>query len=291
MFKILDGRSHFWQWDSDQKLVVESLTVGTSVQFYNDVVKEKGYTTLVRQEPGKRICDVPNILLQHACDLTVYAYVEDEKGNRTVFRKTFKVKKREKPAAYVYKETEVTDYPKVINDALALAKKSGMFDGDDGVSPVITATRIGTGTRVTITDAYGDKRFDILNGKDGAPGPQGEPGRDGVDGIPGAPGKDGVSPTVTTETTDEGTIVTITDSTGDHTFTLLHGADGKDGSDGQPGADGKDGVDGLPGKDGEPGPQGEPGKDGSDYILTEEDKDAIAELVIAKIPDGDEVAY
>lgn len=45
-----------------------------------------------------------------------------------------------------------------------------------------------------------------------------------------------------------------------------------------PGPAGKDGQDG---KDGEPGKDGENGKD---YVLTENDKDAIAELVVAKLP-------
>lgn len=37
-----------------------------------------------------------------------------------------------------------------------------------------------------------------------------------------------------------------------------------------------------------PGPQGEPGQD---YVLTEEDKAEIANLVLASIPSGDEVSY
>lgn len=40
-----------------------------------------------------------------------------------------------------------------------------------------------------------------------------------------------------------------------------------------------------------PGPQGEPGQDGQDYVLTEEDKAEIANLVLASIPSGDEVSY
>ena len=397
MFKILDGRSHFWQWDLDQKLVVEGLPVGTAVQFYNGFLKDKGYATLVRQDPGKRVCDVPNILLQRDSDIKVYAYVEDDKGSRTVFRKTFTVKKREKPAAYSYTETATTDYPKIINEALAAAKRSGMFDGapgkdgrdgvnglpgakgdpftyedfteeqlealkvkgdpgKDGTSPLVMVSEYDDGS---IHVVIGDQHFTVRNGKDGQPGPQGEDyvltAKDISDiaalvqrGVDGKNGQDGISPTVTTETTEAGTIVTITDVTGVHTFTLTHGVDGKDGVDGIPGADGKDGI--TPevtvetiengatvtigdkaftvynGKDGEPGPQGIPGeagKDGEDYVLTAEDlhniaalvppgqqgpqgvpgpqgedyvltaqdMDDIAALVLARIPNGDEVAY
>ena len=54
------------------------------------------------------------------------------------------------------------------------------------------------------------------------------------------------------------------------------------------GAPGKDGADGKPGEKGDKGDTGDPG---SDYVLTNADKSEIAALVLAQIPDGDEVAY
>jgi hypothetical protein len=39
------------------------------------------------------------------------------------------------------------------------------------------------------------------------------------------------------------------------------------------------------------GPKGPAGTDGKDYILTEEDKINIAELVLGLLPSGEEVAY
>ena len=54
------------------------------------------------------------------------------------------------------------------------------------------------------------------------------------------------------------------------------------------GAPGKDGADGKPGEKGDKGDTGDPG---SDYVLTDADKSEIAALVLAQIPDGDEVAY
>ena len=52
-----------------------------------------------------------------------------------------------------------------------------------------------------------------------------------------------------------------------------------------PAIKGKDGKDGAPGKD------GKDGAPGSDYTLTADDKQEIAALVLAALPDGDEVAY
>lgn len=66
------------------------------------------------------------------------------------------------------------------------------------------------------------------------------------------------------------------------------GADGAPGKDGKDGAPGKDGADGKPGEKGDKGDTGDPG---SDYVLTNADKSEIAALVLAQIPDGDEVAY
>lgn len=63
----------------------------------------------------------------------------------------------------------------------------------------------------------------------------------GGEGTQGPPGEDGFSPTVSTypNETNDGTIVTITDKTGPHSFEVLNGEDGDPGA---PGIDGTDGV-------------------------------------------------
>lgn len=48
------------------------------------------------------------------------------------------------------------------------------------------------------------------------------------------------------------------------------------------------GEKGDQGIQGETGPQGEPG---ADYVLTDADKTEIVNLVIAALPDGEEVSY
>jgi hypothetical protein len=52
-------------------------------------------------------------------------------------------------------------------------------NGKDGVSPVITITQTVNGNTVTITDADGEKSFDVLNGIDGVDGTNGTNGNDG----------------------------------------------------------------------------------------------------------------
>ena len=57
-----------------------------------------------------------------------------------------------------------------VSTALAEAKASGEFDGEDGFSPVVSVTEITDGHRVSITDAEGTETFDVMDGEPGDPG-------------------------------------------------------------------------------------------------------------------------
>lgn len=67
-------------------------------------------------------------------------------------------------------------------------------------------------------------------GDPGEQGPQGPEGQQGIQGNEGPAGKDGVSPTVATQKVENGTKITITDSTGPHEFTITNGENGVDGN-------------------------------------------------------------
>ena len=97
-------------------------------------------------------------------------------------------------------------------------------------------------------------------------GPQGEPGRDGLNG---KDGKDGVSITHTWN----GTSLSITSASGTSEMDLR----------GPAGQDGYTPVKGVDYFDGEPGPAGQ------DYVLTEDDKTAIANIVIGVLPTAEGV--
>lgn len=130
MLSIYDGRSHFWQWDSDQRLTVASAST-CEVHFHNP----DGDTALTLDtytHNGKTVVDVPNILLQNEGRITAWIFicVGDE---CTVFEKTFEVWHRQKPADYVYTETQLKSW----NDKLNLqqgAENAGahMIVGEDG---------------------------------------------------------------------------------------------------------------------------------------------------------------
>lgn len=123
--------------------------------------------------------------------------------------------------------------------------------GKDGHSPVVTATKTGKATTISVDGT------DIAAVKDGA---------DGKPGAAGTPGKDGHSPVVTATKSGKTTTISV---------------------DGAAIATVEDGAKGAPGA---PGAAGHTPVKGTDY-WTAADKQEIVNSVIAALPDGTEVSY
>ena len=104
MFKILNGREHFWQWDTGQKLIVDG-DICSEVHFCNGT---SDCSLICEVRDGT--VDVPNILLQEAKSIKAYAYVCGEDNQYTECVQMFLVMPRTKPDDYVYTETEVKCY-------------------------------------------------------------------------------------------------------------------------------------------------------------------------------------
>lgn len=100
MFKIRDGREHFYQWDLDRELIVDDLTI-KEVHYCN---RTDECSLVVDVIDG--IAPVPNLILQKSFDVRVFAY----DGSATRYDAVFKVKPRTKPSDYVYTETEIKTY-------------------------------------------------------------------------------------------------------------------------------------------------------------------------------------
>ena len=124
--------------------------------------------------------------------------------------------------------------------------------GKDGHSPVVTATKSGKTTTISVDGAA------IATVEDGA------------DGKPGAAGADGITPTI-----------------GPNGNWFLGATDTGKPSRGETGTPGKDGPTGAPGA---PGAAGHTPVKGTDY-WTAADKQEIVNSVIAALPDGTEVSY
>lgn len=105
MFKIYDGRSEFFQWDLDRKLIVSDPTID-EVHFCNKT-DNCSLVCEVYEEGGLHLVNVPNILLQNHWDINVFGYCDK---CYTKQHAKFKVKARSKPTDYVYTETEVKNW-------------------------------------------------------------------------------------------------------------------------------------------------------------------------------------
>lgn len=103
VFKIYDGRTNFWQWDTKQKLVVLDELV-TEVHFSNRDMSHS-ITKQVYEQDGLRLCNVPDLLLQLPRNLVAYAY-GDGSTRKSV---KFSVIQRPIPDGYVMDQTEEFD--------------------------------------------------------------------------------------------------------------------------------------------------------------------------------------
>ena len=100
IFKIVDGRSCFYQWDIDRQISVSDPTI-TEVHFCN---KTEDCSLVVEVKDG--IANVPNKVLQSGYKVRVFGY----DGKATLHEATFEVKARTKPIDYVYTEVEIKNY-------------------------------------------------------------------------------------------------------------------------------------------------------------------------------------
>lgn len=121
MFNIYDGRESFYQWDIDRKLIVNDNTIN-QVHFCNRT-DSCSLVCEVYEENGKRLVNVPNILLQDDWRINVYGYDK----NYTKHCAVYDVVKRTKPADYVYTETEVFTY-QLLEDRIELLEEKGVSD-------------------------------------------------------------------------------------------------------------------------------------------------------------------
>lgn len=116
MFKIYDGRETFYQWDINQKLIVEDDSI-TEVHFSN---RTNSYSLVcdIQNEGDLRVVFVPNVLLQTNWPIKVYAYLKDH----TEVSETFKVIEKDKPEDYIYTPDEIKTWEELNNRITELEK-------------------------------------------------------------------------------------------------------------------------------------------------------------------------
>lgn len=117
MFKIEDGREHFYQWDLNRKLIVQDASI-KEVHFCN-----RTDTCSYVVEVIEGLANVPNILLQDNFKIKVYGY----DGEATMHSATFVVNTRSKPENYVYTETEIKRWEALEERVIEAVDASGYY--------------------------------------------------------------------------------------------------------------------------------------------------------------------
>ena len=155
--KLKSGRKYLWQWELEQRLAVPEGC--TEVHFANGT-SENALVVSV----AEGMANIPNILLQVAASLRCYAW----NGSEVIGHTMFDVLPREKPDDYVYTETEVRRYDKLL-DAL---EKNGAF-----YTPVLDEEGNLTWKKSLeeMPDAPGGN-IKGPKGEQGIQGPKGDPG-------------------------------------------------------------------------------------------------------------------
>lgn len=102
---IYGGKPKFYQWDLNQRVTHEGLSVGDSVHF-SSMKQPNALPVTAYELDGVVVADVPNILLQSPHPIFVYLVDTSGNGRSTKREYRFPVISRPKPSDYAYTETE-----------------------------------------------------------------------------------------------------------------------------------------------------------------------------------------
>ena len=101
IFKIYDGRTNFWQWDTKQKLIVLDDRI-TEVRFSNRNMEHSKRRIVYTDNDGVRVCNVPDILLQLPKNLVAYACIKRDDGSISTIKSVkFAVARQPIPSDYI----------------------------------------------------------------------------------------------------------------------------------------------------------------------------------------------
>lgn len=150
-FQVFGERPVLYQWDTGRRVIV--LCDCQEVHFSNALDGE-ALVVATYTEDGTLYANIPNILLQAALPLNVYAYVCA--GERYTQRATvLEVNPRSKPADYVYTETEVKNYDALAKLITALGERLTDLESSDDTKYITDVHIMGT------VDASGNESYEL----------------------------------------------------------------------------------------------------------------------------------
>lgn len=222
MLKITNNRNTFYQWDIGQSLTVESVAGQTISEVHIGTCASNLYVV----EPVNGLVAVYDELLQTGDDIIAYEFIRNNSTSAYTTKKyKFPVVNRPKATDYAY--TPTTSYSweywceRARLHSVAAADSVNSIpatmtawwtahmddfkgeDGEDGISPTASVTKVGTKSTITITDANGTTTAEVLDGASGS------------------------SAKAVVEQTSNGAVIYCTDEDGTTTATIRNGTDGQ----------------------------------------------------------------
>lgn len=168
-----------YQWEVGRKVQITPLPkMRVDAVHFSNFGDAEALVVMPREENGKIIADIPNILLQSGDNLVVYTVNVSQDSVETLVDCTFAVRNRAKPSDYVYTETEVLTW-EALDKRIEALERGG---GSGGVDPEYVEE---------LVDEYLAEN-PPAPGKDGADGKDGQNGKDGKDGADGYTPQKGV---------------------------------------------------------------------------------------------------
>lgn len=125
-----------YQWDTGRKVRIRprrNLTI-SEVHFCH-AGSSNALVVVPYAENDVMLADIPNILLQTAVNITAYAVIISESGERTICDRTFHVRARSKPEDYAYTETEVLTWQALDERIKSIEENGGAVKTVNGVAP------------------------------------------------------------------------------------------------------------------------------------------------------------
>lgn len=181
--KTLDELSEIVAYITSNKTLIDSIT--TSKVNVTDIIND-----LVTNVANKPLSAAQGVVLKGLIDTLSNSLSNYQPKGDYALKSELptKVSQLQNDKGYLTEHQDISGkldankLPEAVNDALAQAKASGEFDGEDGdpgkdgVSPTVAVSKSGKVTTVSITDKNGTKTATINDGTDGSPGTPGQRG-------------------------------------------------------------------------------------------------------------------
>ena len=106
MIELEGNRRVLFQWEKDQRVVVDGFLPMTKVEFYHKSDgKDSALAVNAYEDAGRVVAEIPNVLLQTAGYLRVHVRPAADDALHAPEEKDIKIVRKERPEDYEYTET------------------------------------------------------------------------------------------------------------------------------------------------------------------------------------------